>query len=675
MFQMKNEKIDPGQNYQTSLEAVGYVPRAKATQEDYDRVGFKSGIEVHQQLKTRKKLFCNCPAGRYNRKGEYDAEIIRHMRPTLSELGEYDGTALMEFKTRKQIVYQIRNETACTYDIDDTPPFPLNREALEIALELSLLCRLNIVGEVHIIRKQYLDGSIPTGFQRTAILGVEGVIQLKNKTVRIIQLSLEEDSCREVSDVGHVRVYQTDRLGIPLIETVTYPDFSHPDEVQEGAQYIRFLNRSIGKVLVGIGAGREDVNVSCRGGDRVEIKGVSHNRWIPELTHNEVFRQWSLLRIRDLLKKTVQDPGGWRISSKSLDAEEYGLIQPEVAIAREPGHGCAALRLPGFRGMLSHFTQPGQMFADELSGRLKVIACIEKPNMIHSEELDPVLPPEFWDRIRNELQADEEDALVLLWGPEEDIPTALETVEERCRLAFVGVPQESRKSFADGTTVFERVLPGPNRMYPDTDSVPISLDYDTIEELRSRLPLDVHEMYARMTEWGIPEDTYPYILRNNLFPLLTRIIEELEVDPVFAGTLFGHTLKHVEGRHPRSPDFRYEVIYDLMEHLKKEGIKPALAREMIVERYQHPQMDIESSLATIKFKKVAEAEILEKIPVLCTIAEESGISEDSGARTRWMMGQLRPSARGNISLPELHRHVKEYNSQARAHSNREGAGQ
>jgi len=264
MFQMKNEKIDPVQNYQASREAVGYIPRAKATQEDYDRVGFKSGIEVHQQLKTQKKLFCNCPAGRYNRKGEYDAEIIRHMRPTLSELGEYDGTALMEFKTRKQIVYQIRNETACTYDIDDTPPFPLNRQALDIALEISLLCRLNIVGEVHIIRKQYLDGSIPTGFQRTAILGVEGAIQLKNKTVRIIQLSLEEDSCREVSDVGHVRVYQTDRLGMPLIETVTYPDFSHPDEVQEGAQYIRFLNRSTGKVLVGIGAGAAGGEIGSR---------------------------------------------------------------------------------------------------------------------------------------------------------------------------------------------------------------------------------------------------------------------------------------------------------------------------------------------------------------------------------------------------------------------------
>jgi len=82
------------------------------------------------------------------------------MRPTLSELGEYDGTALMEFKTRKQIIYRLKNQSACTYEVDDTPPFPMNREALGIALEISLLSKLNIVGEVHITRKQYLTCTI-----------------------------------------------------------------------------------------------------------------------------------------------------------------------------------------------------------------------------------------------------------------------------------------------------------------------------------------------------------------------------------------------------------------------------------------------------------------------------------------------------------------------------------
>ena len=121
--------FDPRANYELTKQQAGYVERKKATQEDYDRIGFMSGLEVHQQIKTKEKLFCHCPAGQFNKFEDYDAELIRHMRPTLSELGEYDGTALMEFKTKKEIVYRIKNGTACTYDIDDTPPFPINREA------------------------------------------------------------------------------------------------------------------------------------------------------------------------------------------------------------------------------------------------------------------------------------------------------------------------------------------------------------------------------------------------------------------------------------------------------------------------------------------------------------------------------------------------------------------
>ncbi len=145
-----NQSFDPEQNYQQTKKAIGYVNGKEATQADYDRIGFMSGLEVHQQLLTSRKLFCRCPAGKFNSHDDFDAEIIRHMRPTLSELGEYDGTALMEFKTRKNIIYRIKNETACTYEIDDTPPFPMDMKALDIALEISILNKMNIVGEVHI---------------------------------------------------------------------------------------------------------------------------------------------------------------------------------------------------------------------------------------------------------------------------------------------------------------------------------------------------------------------------------------------------------------------------------------------------------------------------------------------------------------------------------------------
>ena len=169
-----------------------FKPFSEMTDSDYAAIGFKSGLEIHQQLLTEKKLFCRCPAGLYS--DSFNAEILRHMRPTLSELGEYDGTALMEFKTKKEIIYQINHSTVCTYEMDDTPPFELNDQALDIALEIGLLYGCNMVDEIHIARKQYLDGSIPTGFQRTTIVGVQGSIPYKDRKITIVQLGLDEDA-------------------------------------------------------------------------------------------------------------------------------------------------------------------------------------------------------------------------------------------------------------------------------------------------------------------------------------------------------------------------------------------------------------------------------------------------------------------------------------------------
>jgi len=653
--------FDPYLNYQNTKKAIGYVSRKDAAQADYDRIGFMAGLEVHQQLKTRKKLFCNCPAGVYNTFDDYDAEIIRHMRPTLSELGEYDGTALMEFKTRKTIIYRIKNETACTYDIDDTPPFPINREAVEIALEISLLCKLNIVGEIHIIRKQYLDGSIPTGFQRTAILGVEGEIPLKHKKVRLIQLSVEEDSCREVSDIGHVRTYQTDRLGIPLIETVTYPDFVNPDEVREGAEYIRFLNRSTGKVFTGIGAGREDVNCSCRGGSRVEIKGVSHNKWIPDLTHNEAFRQWALLHIRDLLNKRIKNDKNWKISSTNVDDSDIDEHYAPLVQARANQSKLVGVNLPGFRGILSHFTQPGKIFADEISDRIKVVACIGRPHLIHTEPINGSLPDSLLTKlakIKDVLNGGDADAQMLIWGPAEDIPTALESIEERCQLAFEGVPRESRKSFENGTTIFERVLPGPDRMYPDTDSAPIPLEEENIQEIEQNLPVDVSVRLEQLRNWGAPQDTYHYILKTNLMPAIERTVHELEIDPKMICSLFAHTLKHWEGQYPRSQDFSYDQMYELLKFLKDKDLDFELAKKMIPVIYQYPNMDHESVLTTIKFKKISKKDILEKVPFLMHKFEDIRTSKNEQAKVRWIMGELRESALGNVPLAEIKKDVE-----------------
>jgi glutamyl-tRNA(Gln) amidotransferase subunit E len=649
--------FDPEKNYEQTREEIGYVSRNKATLNDYKRIGFKSGLEVHQQLKTDSKLFCRCNAGIYHQNDDYDAEVIRHMRPTLSEMGVYDGTALMEFKTRKEIVYRINNQTACTYEVDDTPPFHIDGRALEIALEIALASKLNIVGEVHITRKQYLDGSIPTGFQRTAILGVEGELQLRNKKVRLIQLSIEEDSCREISDIGHRRVYKTDRLGMPLIETVTYPDCETPDELAEAAQYIRFLNRSTEKVRTGIGAGREDVNVSCAGGSRVEVKGVAHNKWIPDLSHNEAFRQYALLNIRKKLLGAIKDTEKWAPQNREITRNDKAMMSGPIAEALGRGFKVWAVNLPECKGVLSHFTQPGKIFASEISDRLKVIACIEKPNMIHSEEFGGYDNAALFGELASLMSIKPEDAQIILWGPKEDIPTALETVEERFRLAFVGVPEETRKSFPNGTTMFERVLPGRDRMYPDTDSPPIPLSNEYIEQLGRDVPRDVSERINQMKEWGIPEDTWTYLLSKNLVTIIERVHNDFGFDPKIVGTIIGHRFRSLEGRRKVHHTFSYEGLYEMFSFIKSKSLLPAIARVILPSVVTAERADYEKILEAMNYRRYTMREITGQAAILMDEFRKVCFDYTDRAASDWIMGQIHMQALGNEDLAEVRKKI------------------
>ena len=208
------------------------------------------------------------------------------------------------------------------------------------------------------------------------------------------------------------------------------------------------------------------------------------------------------------------------------------------------------------------------MFSEEISDRLKVIACIEKPNMTHSEDFTSKYKDINFEYLRKLLNSKESDAQIIFWGPVDDISTALETIEERCKLAFIGVPNETRKSFANGITMFERVLPGADRMYPDTDSAPISITQELIDIAGTNLPIDVAAQITKLNNWNIPEDTFFYILRYNLVPLIQRICDDFNAQPKFVATLLAHKLKSLQGKYSADLPFDFDIIYQLFAFVK-----------------------------------------------------------------------------------------------------------
>jgi glutamyl-tRNA(Gln) amidotransferase subunit E len=510
-----------------------FKPFAEMTDADYEEIGFRSGLEIHQQLLTEKKLFCRCPAGRYSDK--YDAEILRHMRPTLSELGEYDGTALMEFKTRKEIIYRINRETVCTYEMDDTPPFMIDEQALDIALGVAMLYSLNLVDELHIARKQYLDGSIPTGFQRTTIVGVNGWIPYKDRRIGIVQLGLEEDACREVSDVGHRRTYLTDRLGMPLIETVTAPDMRNPQEVADVAQICRRLVRSTGRVRTGMGAAREDVNVSVRGGTRVEIKGVPRIPRIPLLVYHEAMRQWNLLRLRDELHRRGVTAETFRAETEEVTRVLQRTLYQPLRTALDAGLLANAVVLRGFRGLLNWVTQSNTHFSREISDRVRVVACLTTlPNIVHSDSASETISGAEWEAVRKALKATRDDTVVVVWGNREDAKTGAQEIAIRAREAAVGIPSETRQALHDGTNGFERILPGPDRMYPDTDLPPKQVTAERLAAIRAGLPEPVWTREAFYHDLHVPEDVVKPLAMSRFAGLFYTLVRDWKIEPTLA---------------------------------------------------------------------------------------------------------------------------------------------
>jgi glutamyl-tRNA(Gln) amidotransferase subunit E len=637
---------------------------------DYAEVGLMCGLEVHQQLLTEQKMFCRCPARHYTT--THDGEVLRHMRPTLSELGEYDGTALMEFKTKKNIIYLLHEENVCTYEMDDTPPFLVNQQAVDIAIEQCLMLGCDIVDEVHIARKQYLDGSIPTGFQRTAIVGVNGRLPFRGRELTITQVSVEEDSCREVSDKGHLIIWRTDRLGIPLIETVTGPDLRTPEEVEDAILLIGRVCRSTGHVRVGIGASRQDVNVSVGGGRRVEIKGVPRAGWAPRLVHGEAVRQVSLLKLRDELHRRGFT-GPDTIAVESVDVTDLFAASAFVSLRRDawerwvadngrrPGFELGAgpftvraARLKGLAGTLSWPTQPDCIFANELAGRVRVIAGLDQhPILLHSEKW-----PDYqgWlqelRRVRTRLRCESDDAVVVVWGPEEDTVTAVNEIRLRYADATGGIPNETRQPFADGSTDFERILPGPDRMYPDTDSPPSRVTRDRVGRLRAGLAPRPWDREARYAAVGVPRDTIHYLIRRGGAALVDRVVDGAGADLRQACFLFGERLKGLRRAGVAVDTIPAERWCELFGLLRERPVLRQAWQQIVRSMAAAPPASAASIVAGARLGTEPDG-WRERLAAVVDVAVHQAYDTDTGRLARLALGRAMDALRGRVDAAEV----------------------
>lgn len=626
---------------------------------DYEAVGLISGLEVHQQLLTREKLFCHCPAGLYTE--DHDGEVLRHMRPTLSELGEYDGTALMEFKTKKEIIYLLNHKNVCTYEMDDTPPFLVNQEAIDASIELCMSMNLDIIDEVHIARKQYLDGSIPTGFQRTAIIGVNGWIPFKGRRLTITHVSLEEDSCREVKDRGHQIVWRTDRLGMPLTETVTGPELRTPEEVRDAILLCGLIARNTGRARTGIGASRQDINVSIRGGDRCEIKGVPQAGLAVKLVHNEGLRQYNLLKIREQLHhRGLKTPDDVRMTAHDVSdicaTADLGFMQR----ALQSGGRVFAVHIAGIGDLAQHPTQPDTTFLDELRGRVRVIACLDEAPIVISGATMPEFPDRhgILERLRKRVNPTENDEFFIVFGSEEDCRTAAEEIRIRFAEATVGVPQETRQALVGGFTTFERILPGPDRMYPDTDSPPTRITRERMDDIRSRLKPPPWERIERYMSWRLPEETAAYLIRRGGAEIVDTIVSKTGADGLLAGIVIGQQYKALRRSGipvERLGTAEWVQVFDLYT----DGRIPREAIPAVATRMAKDNLDAYGACTALGIALRQRESWTQEAEELLTLDGYRGAKEDMDEKkTRFLVGRAVRKLKGKAPAAEVAEFVK-----------------
>ena len=274
---------------------------------DYEKLGFKSGLEIHQQLEG-KKLFCSCPALNL-RNTQADIVFERKLRAVIGETGEVDKAAAFEMAKGKKFIYEGDSKDCCLVEMDESPPGPINKEMVNVALEIALLLNAKIVDEIQVMRKTVIDGSNTTGFQRTALIAYGGVLPTSKGIVKIPIICLEEEAAQPLEKTENYTKYRLDRLGIPLIEIATAADIKDPEHAKETAEKIGMILRSTGKVKRGIGTIRQDVNVSIKGKNRVEIKGFQDIKSMAKIIEKEIERQIKLSKKEESHVRKVESDG------------------------------------------------------------------------------------------------------------------------------------------------------------------------------------------------------------------------------------------------------------------------------------------------------------------------------------------------------------------------------
>ena len=614
--------------------------QAPRIERNWDELGLMMGLEIHQQLNTKHKLFCPCSTDLTD--DEHDEEIIRNLRPTQSELGQIDRAALQESLRDMTFKYEAYNNHTCLVENDDEPPHALNREALDICITIASLLNMKMVDEFHTMRKQVIDGSNTGGFQRTGLAATDGYLDTPYGRVAIESLGLEEDAARRIDSDGEYTQFRLDRLGIPLAEITTDPSMHHPEQIKEVAYMIGQVLRST-NVKRGLGTIRQDVNISITRGARVEIKGVQDLDLMPVIVENEVTRQLALADIKDeLIKRNA------KVEDTIYDLDEvFKDTSSKILSSAECIKG---IILRGFDGLIGKEVQPGRRFGTELSSYAKKMGV---SGLFHTDELPAYgITQEEVDALKSYLKTGPEDAIIIVAHDEDVAVNALNETIRRAEMAFDGVVEETRKALDDGNTEYMRPLPTANRMYLETDIPLFQITDDMVEPIKNNLPELPDEKEARIIkEYKLSEDLSSQLVRRLLADRFEELMAKLKVDSTTVASVLVSDLRDLRREGVDVSIFTNEKLTETFKLLEENKISKDALKDLMLAVSKKPEEPVEKIAEEENLTLLSEDEVRAIIHDIVSGQENMVKDRQMGAMGPLMgmsMKQLKGKADGSL---------------------------
>ena len=639
MAKNKSKKGNKGKN-----ENKAETPKIER---NWEELGLMMGLEIHQQLNTKHKLFCPCSTELID--DEFDDGIIRNLRPTQSELGQIDRAALQESLRDMTFKYESFNNHTCLVETDDEPPHALNREALDICITIASLLNMRMVDEFHTMRKQVIDGSNTGGFQRTGLAATDGYLDTPYGRVAIESLGLEEDAARRIDSDDEFTEFRLDRLGIPLAEITTDPSMHHPEQIKEVAYMIGQVLRST-NVKRGIGTIRQDVNISITRGARVEIKGVQDLDLMPEIVEREVQRQLALADIKDeLIKRNAS------VEDTIYDLDD--VFKDTSSKILSSAKCIKGIILRGFDGLIGKEIQPGRRFGTELSSYAKKMGV---SGLFHTDELPAYgIQEDEVNAMKEFLKIGPQDAIIIVAHDEDVAVNALNEVIRRANMAFDGVVEETRKALDDGNTEYMRPLPTANRMYLETDIPLFQITDDMVEPIKNNLPELPDEKKERIkAEYKLSEDLASQIVRRLLGDTFESLLSKVKVDPTTVASVLVSDLRDLRREGIDVSIFDEDKLVEVFSLLEEGKISKDAIKDLMLAVSKKPDEDVSVIAEEANLTLLSEDAVREIIHEIAT-QNESMIKERQMGAMGPLMGMSMKKLKGKADGSLVNKIVRE----------------